>query len=59
MKNMKKTKTEDLEVHSLIPGTCSLAFKVSLQHGSSIFNSTQPCFGDYQRISGFRSYTNV
>ena len=35
---MKKTKTEDFEVLSLVLGTCSLAFKVSLQRGCFIFN---------------------
>ena len=40
MKNMKKMKTEDLEVRSLALGTCSLAFKVSLQRGCSTFNPT-------------------
>ena len=35
MKNMKKTKTEDSAL-----GMCPLAFKVSLQCGCSIYNST-------------------
>ena len=39
-KNMKKMKMEDFEVRSLVFGTCSLAFKVSLQRGCSIFNPT-------------------
>ena len=39
-KNMKKMKTEDFEVHSFVLGMCSLAFKVSLQRGCSMFNPT-------------------
>ena len=39
-KNMKKMKTEDFEVRSLVIGTSSLPFKVSLQLGCSIFNPT-------------------
>ena len=37
---MKKTKTEDFEVRSLILGMCLLAFKVSLHRGGSMFNPT-------------------
>ena len=39
-KNMKKIKTEDFEVLSFVLGMCWLAFKVSLQCGCSIFNSS-------------------
>ena len=35
---MCKKKTEDFEVLSFVLGMCSLAFKVSLQRGCSIFN---------------------
>ena len=50
---------ENGRCHSLVFGMSSLAFKVSLQRACSIFNITLPCFGNFQRILGLLSYTNV